>query len=72
MTKSLNIQKPPKKSACDPQTFVCLRAFNSSKYCSYYQKIESSYFAQCAHQGILIPVCTNKQAWPKETQKQRI
>ena len=61
MTKSLNIQKPPKKSACEPQTFVCMRAFNNAP-CDYYFKI----FSQCLYQGFLIPLCLNEQAWPKD------
>ena len=59
MTKSLNIQKPPKKSACEPQTFECLRAFNNAP-CDYYFKI----FSQCLYQGI--HGCWNTQAWPKD------
>jgi hypothetical protein len=68
MTKSLNMQKPPKKSACDPKTRLCLRALQNDP-CDYYQKVHYKDFSQCMYQRYIIKQkaysCWNKQAWPK-------
>ena len=65
MTKSLK-SFPPKKSACDPETCVCLREIQNDP-CDYYQAILYKKSCHCKYLGI--HGCWNTQAWPKETQK---
>jgi hypothetical protein len=63
MTKSLNIQKPPKKSACDPKTRICLRALQNDP-CDYYEPTLSKKITDCIRLGITTPMyCINKKAW---------
>jgi hypothetical protein len=62
MTKSLNMQKPPKKSACDPKTRLCLRALQNDP-CDYYQQALYKRSTNCIHQGIMTPICLHIQAW---------
>jgi len=66
MTKSLTVT-PSKKSACDPETHVCMHVLKNDP-CDYYEKVPYKNFSQCVYQGILVPVCLNKQAWPKKDQ----
>jgi hypothetical protein len=67
MTKSLK-SFPPKKSACDPETHVCMHVLKNDP-CDYYEQTPYTGFLNCIHQGIIMPMyCVNKQAWPKKDQ----